>query len=326
MSEYKNKNTTKKSILYILQLLYKKTDEEHQVSTTDIMEYLNEEGITINRRTLSNDIEFLIEMGYDIVVVKSSPNRYFWGDREFEIPELRMLVDAVSSSRFITAKKSVELIDKLVTLAGDARAAEARKHIATSRRAKTDNREIYYIVDAITRAIRKKRKISFRYTEYDVHKEKVLRNNGEVYVCSPYVLYCNEDFYYVVGFGHKRRCIVSFRVDRLSNLEILEEPAVTEPENFDINDYANKIFKMFDGEEVVVELECENSLIKYIIDRYGMDFETEVKTPRTFIARIPVTLSPTFFSWVFQFSGGMMVRGPELAVEKYKEMLDRCRG
>lgn len=321
-----SESMTKKRLLVLLQLLYKKTDEEHPVNTTQIIECLEEEGFSINRRTLANDIGLLIEMGYDIVMVKSSPNKYFWGDREFEIPELRMLVDAVSSSRFITAKKSVELIDKLVTLAGDARAAEARKHIATSRRAKTDNREIYYIVDAITRAIRKKKKTSFQYTEYDVHKQKVLRNNGEVYVCSPYVLCCNEDFYYVVGFGHKRKCIVSFRVDRMSNLEILDEPAVPEPKDFDVNDYASKIFKMFDGEEVVVELECENSLIKYIIDRYGMNFETEVKTTRTFIARIPVTLSPTFFSWVFQFSGGMMVRGPEPAVEKYNEMLDRCRG
>lgn len=316
-------NYTKKRLLLILELLYKTTDEENPISTVGIMEHLEEKGFSIDRKTLASDIKILTDMEYDIVTIKSSPNKYFWGSRNFEIPELKMLIDAVSSSRFITKKKSEELIQKIALLAGDAQYDQMNRHIVATSRAKSDNKKIYYIVDTITDAINQKKKIQFKYTEYNADKEKVFRHDGEIYTLSPYVLYWNEDYYYVVGYSDKRECVTAFRVDRLYNPKVIDEKAALKPKGFNVDDYANKIFKMFDGEDVMVELECENHLMKYIVDHYGLDIETRRNTEETFIAKVPATLSPTFYSWVFQFSGQMKIISPEKAVLKYKEMINK---
>jgi len=316
-------NYTKKRLLLILELLYRTTDEENPASTIDIVEYLDEKGFTIDRKTLKSDIALLLDMDYDIVTIKSSPNKYFWGDRTFEIPELKMLIDAVSSSRFITKRKSDELIKKIASLAGEAQYDNMKRHIVATSRAKSDNKKIYYIVDTITDAINQKKKIQFKYTEYNADREKVFRHDGEVYTLSPYVLYWNEDYYYVVGYYDKRDMVAAFRVDRLHNPKVIEERAVPKPKDFNVDDYANKIFKMFDGEDVMVELECENSLMKYIVDHYGLDIETKRTTEETFIAKVPATLSPTFYSWVFQFAGQMKIIGPEKAVEEFRDILKK---
>ena len=313
---------TKRRLLLILQLLYKKSDEEHPISSVEIVEYLSKEGITIDRKTLASDIKLLSDMNYDIVTIKSSPNKYFWGNRNFEIPELKMLIDAVSSSRFITKKKSEELIQKIAALAGDSQYEHMNRHIVATGRAKSDNKRIYYIVDTITDAINQKKKIQFKYTEYNADKEKVFRHDGEIYTLSPYVLYWNEDYYYVVGYSDKREVVTAFRVDRLHNPKVIDEEAVAKPKNFNVDDYANKIFKMFDGEDVVVELECDNSLMKYIVDHYGLDIETRRNTDDTFIAKVPATLSPTFYGWVFQFAGQMKIVSPDKAVIEFKKILE----
>ena len=189
-----NDNSTKKRLLLILELLYKRTDEDNPVSTVDITEYLQRKGITIDRKTLATDLKLLKDMDYDIVTIKSSPNKYFWGNRTFEIPELKMLIDAVSSSRFIPKKKSDELIKKLVSLASETQSTELDRHVIATGRAKADNKQIYYIVDTISDAINQGKKIQFKYTEYNGKKEKVFRHNGEVYTLSPSVLYWNEDY------------------------------------------------------------------------------------------------------------------------------------
>lgn len=314
-------NYIKKRLLLILELLYKTTDEDNPISTKEIVDYLEKNGFSIDRKTLANDIKILIDMDYDIVTIKSSPNKYFWGSRTFEIPELKMLIDAVSSSRFITKKKSEELIQKIAMLASDAQHSQMNRHIIATGRAKSDNRQLYYIVDAITEAINQNKKIQFKYTEYNADKEKVFRHDGEIYTMSPYVLYWNEDYYYVVGYYDKRETVAAFRVDRLHNPEVIDEEAVPKPKDFKIDDYANKIFKMFDGEEAIVELECENSLMKYIVDHYGLDIETRRNTKETFIAKVPATLSPTFYGWVFQFAGQMKIISPDKAVDEFKEIL-----
>lgn len=315
-----NGSMTKRRLLLILELLYKTTDEENPISTVEIMEFLKGKDIKIDRKTLKSDIDLLVEMDYDIVTVKSSPNKYFWGDRTFEIPELKMLIDAVSSSRFITKKKSEELIEKIASLAGKAQYENMNRHIVATGRAKSDNKKIYYIVDTITDAINHKKKIRFQYTEYNADKERVFRHDGEIYTLSPYVLYWNEDYYYVVGYYEKRETVAAFRVDRIHDPKVIDENAVPKPERFYVDDYANKIFRMFDGEEVMVELECENSLMKYIIDHYGLEIETRRNTQETFIAKVPATLSPTFYGWVFQFAGKMKIISPEKAVKEFNQM------
>ena len=318
-------SSTKKRLLLILELLYKTTDESHPVSTVDITDYLEEKGFQIDRKTLRSDLRLLISMGYDIVVVKSSPNRYFWGERTFEIPELKMLLDAVSSARFISETKSKQLTKKIMSLAGMQQREQLKRHVRAIGKTKADNKGLYYIIDTITEAINRKKKISFQYTEYNGRKEKILRNDGEVYILSPYVLYWNEDYYYVLGYSDKRERVTAFRIDRMKTPKIMDDDAVPKPEDFDVSAYSNKVFQMFSGEETTVELECDTSLMKYVIDRFGIDVETEELSDDKFLAKVPVDLSPTFYGWVFQFGGGVKIVGPEEAVDAYKEMVDKAR-
>ena len=317
-------SSTKKRMLLILELLYKTTDESHPVSTVEIMDYLVGKGFQIDRKTLRSDLRLLISMGYDIVVVKSSPNKYYWGERTFEIPELKMLLDAVSSARFISETKSKRLTKKIMSLAGMQQREQLKRHVRAIGKTKADNKGLYYIIDTITEAINRKKKISFQYTEYNGRKEKILRNDGDVYILSPYVLYWNEDYYYVLGYSDKRETVTAFRIDRMKTAKIMKEDAVPKPEDFDVSAYSNKVFQMFSGEETTVELECDTSLMKYVIDRFGIDVETEELSEDKFLAKVPVDLSPTFYGWVFQFGGGIRIVGPEEAVDEYKEMVDKA--
>ena len=314
-------SSTKKRMLLILELLYKTTDESHPVSTVEITDYLADKGFQIDRKTLRSDLRLLISMGYDIVVVKSSPNKYYWGERTFEIPELKMLLDAVSSARFISETKSKRLTKKIMSLAGMQQREQLKRHVRAIGKTKADNKGLYYIIDTITEAINQKKKISFQYTEYNGRKEKILRNDGEVYILSPYVLYWNEDYYYVLGYSDKRETVTAFRIDRMETPKIMEEDAVLKPEGFDVSAYSNKVFQMFSGEETIVELECDIALMKYVIDRFGIDVETEELSEDKFLAKVPVDLSPTFYGWVFQFGGGIRITGPEEAIEGFSKLL-----
>ena len=315
-------SSTKKRLLLILELLYKMTDESHPVSTVDIISYLDEKGFQIDRKTLRSDLRLLISMGYDIVVVKSSPNKYFWGERTFEIPELKMLLDAVSSARFISETKSKRLVKKIMSLAGIQQREQLKRHVRAIGKTKADNKGLYYIIDTITEAINRKKKIRFQYTEYNGRKEKILRNDGEVYILSPYVLYWNEDYYYVLGYSDKRERVTAFRIDRMKTPAIIDDDAVPKPDDFDVSAYSNKVFQMFSGEETIVELECDTSLMKYVIDRFGLDVETEEVSEDKFRTKVPVDLSPTFYGWVFQFGGGMKIISPEVAIRQLKNMIE----
>ena len=158
--------------------------------------------------------------------------------------------------------------------------------------------------------------------EYNGRKEKILRNDGEVYILSPYVLYWNEDYYYVLGYSDKRERVTAFRIDRMKTPTIMDDDAVPKPKDFDVSAYSNKVFQMFSGEETTVELECDMALMKYVIDRFGLDVETEELSEETFLAKVPVDLSPTFYGWVFQFGGGMKIISPEVAIRQLKNMIE----
>ena len=310
-------NIMKKRLLMLIKLLQDHTDEDHPVSTRDIMAYYKENGMSSDRKTLDADIKLLQEQGFDLIKIKSSPNKYYIASREFELPELKLLIDAVQSSRFITEKKSRELSKKLAGLASAEQAKELDRHTGVNGRAKSTNEQQLYTVDTITKAINEKKKIRYQYQEYDGKKRKILRNNGEEYVLSSYMLYWNEDFYYVVGYSDKRECITAFRVDRIVNIEILDEKAVKKPKGFKVSDYSSSIFGMFSGPETEVELECRNDLMKYIIDRFGERIKVRPTENGTFLTMVTVELSPVFYGWVFQFGGGIRIIGPDEAVGEY---------
>lgn len=317
-----NKDVVKRRVLVLLQYLYEQTDEDHQITSDDLVSYLKDQGVPANKKTLKNDLDLMVDAGFDIVTVASKPNRYFWGNRTFEMPELKLLIDAVSSSRFITQKKSRQLGRKLSELASVNQKKELRRHVYATNRVKSNNEFIYYTMDTINEAINKHRQIAFQYTEFDGDKNKVLRNSGEIYELSPYALFWNEDFYYVVGWSNKHENVSVFRVDRLHKPTIMKAKAAKRPDDFDLDDYSKQIFEMYAGEEVKVRLECRNDLMKYIIDRFGEDVETKRSGEDYFIATVKVSLSPTFYGWVFQFGGGMRILSPKKAVNKIIEMAD----
>ena len=320
MADKSNEKVVKPRLLVLSKMFYELTDEAHPMSTFEILDYLVENGVPANNKTLRSDLKLLKDMDIDIVTVSGRPNKYFLGARLFEMPEIKLLLDAVASSRFITKSKSKELSRKLTSLTSTHQKKQLVRHMYTAGRVKPGNENILYYIDLINNAIELKKKICFSIIEFDGRKKKTLRNDGEVYVISPYAMYWNDDFYYVVGWSDKRDKMVANRIDRMEDPQILDEKAIKKPKGFRLTDYSHKVFEMFDGEEVRVKLECRNDLMKYVIDRFGMKFETEPATEDTTYCYVDVCLSPTFYGWVFGFGGGIRILEPEAAVEKIVEM------
>lgn len=317
---------TKARLLYVLDLLEKYSDEEHPLTTTELLSMLSEQyGIPTHRITLKSDIETLQSFGVDIEVISSSQNKYYISSRQFEIPELKLLIDAVESSKFITEKKSEELVSKLTSLVSEHQAKQLKRNLCIADRIKPDNEMIYYIVDAINEAINTGKKISFFYFDYNVKKQKKLKNQGKPYIVSPFSLVWNGDFYYVVGYSEKHKDIGVFRVDRIYKAPtILDKDATPIPDDFNIADYTRSVFQMYGSEACEVTLRCDNSLMKYIIERFGEDVQTTAYDMTSFRAIVDVELSPTFYSWVFTFGGKVQILTPEHAKTQYVDMLNEA--
>lgn len=241
-------NSTNMRILELLQFLYERTDENHPATVSDIIAHLNGKGIQAVRQTVYADTNALIDAGIDIVVVKSTQNQYFMGSRLFEYPELKMLTDAVASSKIISARKSEELVQKLCRLTSTHQAEQLRQLASLSSRVKPDNEQVYYIIDAIQTAILEKRQIQFQYYEYTPEKKRVLKHGGYLYQLDPYALEWKNDHYYLIGFSHKHQRMAHFRVDRLSGIKILPS-GFTPDEDFDVAGYDNgmKLEQLYDG-------------------------------------------------------------------------------
>ena len=309
--------------LLVLRILFDHTDEDHCITISQILQVLKEEfGVDSYRKTVKEDIDLLMNAGYDIEFIKSSQNQYHVISRDFDIAELKVLIDAVVSSKFISKTKSQELADKLSKLAGPYVAKELVRNIDVEQRVKGDNKQLLLIIDTINTAINEKKKIAFRYFTYDVRKDKKEKHNGYLYKFSPYMLVWNGDYYYVVGYSDKYSDIGSFRVDRISKVpEILEEKAVPMPRAFDINTYLNSMFKMFSGEQSEVELVCDNSVMDSIIDRFGENVKVYANDMESFRIIVKVSVSHIFFSWIFGFGGKVKIKSPLNVKEDYAQMV-----
>ena len=307
----------KSRILYIYKLLLEQTDEHHHLSIVQINKFLEKMGIQAHRRTIGSDIEELKEFGVDIITIKSSQNKYFVGKRTFQLPEIKLLIDAVESSKFITPKKSKELIKKLGELTSEYQSKKLGRNIYVEKRIKPANEEILYTIDTIQEAIDSKEQISFKYYDYTPQKRKIFKNSGYIYRLSPYALCWSNDFYYVVGFCHKHETITQYRIDRIAKIMGTTEPATPAPDDFNGADYVKNIFSMYGGDCKTVELKCQNHLMKHIIDKFGKDVETKIVDDKHFIAEVDVCISPTFFGWCFQFAGEMEITGSGEVVERY---------
>jgi predicted DNA-binding transcriptional regulator YafY len=313
-------NESKVRILYLYKILTELSDEAHPISTVELIKLLNDRyGVQAHRVTISKDIGVLEQCGADIVTINTTQNKYFIGSRLFELPELKLLIDAVESSKFITEKKSEELVKKLASLTSVNQAEKLKRNLCTANRIKPGNEMVYYIVDAINEAINNKKKIAFQYFEYDARKQQKLKNNGKEYIFSPYTLAWNGDYYYVVGFSDKHQSLGAFRVDRIMKTPtILDIEAVVPSEDFNIADFTKSVFSMYDGEHIVVELKCDNSLMKTMIDRFGEDIATKPYSMTEFKATVEVSASPTFYGWVFGFGGKIGILSPKEIKEAYK--------
>ena len=303
--------------LYILKYLWQNADEKHPASTADILNALAKDGINVNRRTITADIEELLDFGIDVICVKSSPNRYFIGERTLELPELKLLVDAVESSRFISEKKSHELVQKLCALTSIHEAASLNRHLYVDGRVKSDNQSLFYTVDLIHNAINSSRRIQFRYIEFTVQKRKVHKHKGYVYELSPYALLWHNDCYYVLGFSEKHQRITKFRVDRIDKAELTEKLSVKKPARFEPVEYLKNIFAMYDGEMQAIRLKCDADMMKVVVDRFGKGVSTSHAPDGGFYADVIVSVSPTFFGWVFGFAGKIRIVHPQTVVEEY---------
>ena len=299
-----------------LRYLYQQTDESHPATVTDITAYLKEQGIQAVRQTVYADLNALIAAGFDIVVVKSTQNQYFIGSRLFEYPELKMLTDAVASSKVISADKTNELIQKLCRLTSESEAEKLQRLAAISSRIKPHNEKVYYIIDGIQNAILESHQIQFQYYEYTQKKERILKHDGYFYKLDPYALEWKNDHYYLIGYSHKHHGLAHFRVDRLAGVEILESTYIPQPD-FDVADYTNKMIVMFASDRTVcVELLCENRFMKTIVDDYGETAATCPYDSNHFVVKVEVNPSGTFYGWVFKFMGGIKIIAPQECVEE----------
>lgn len=316
-------NDAKLRPLYLAKILYEQTDEEHVLTTAQLIQILEERyGIKAHRQTIKAEIELLKQFGLDIEEVKSTQNRYNLFGRRFDTPELKLLIDAVESSKFITATKSNELVDKISSLTSTHIASTLRRNVSCEGRIKPGNERIYIIIDAINDAINNNKKISFQYFEYNVRKEKKLRRNGDPYVITPLHLVWNGDCYYMIGVYDYKHRLGSFRVDRIAKCPtILNEAGTAPPDSFNIDEHINTTFHMFSSPREEVELICDNDVMDSIIDRFGEDVTTYANDMTSFRALVNIAVSHVFYSWVFGFGGKVKIKGPESVKEKYAEML-----
>jgi predicted DNA-binding transcriptional regulator YafY len=271
---------------------------------------------------LYTDVETLREFGMDIVLTKGNRFGYFWANRPFELAELKLLVDAVQSAKFLTAKKSTLLIGKLESLASTHDAKSLRRQVFIDGRIKAQNESVYYAIDKLHEAISKTRQVSFKYFEYTLTKTMRYRRNGHIYVVSPFALHWDGNKYYLIAY-YPEHGITHFRIDKITEIEICEDPCVDLGQDLDLVSYVQKTFSMFGGPTEKVALKFSNDLIGSVIDRFGTDIIIQKVDDQTFSTEVYANISSSFLSWVFQFDGKAVIIGPDAVVEQMKQLVDR---
>lgn len=309
-------------LVFILKYLLEHTDEDHYATISDINEFLRIQQLDGDRETIAACVCELQEIGYQIECIHSTQNRYYIIQRDFSLPEVKLLVDAVQSSRFIPQEKSRELVEKLAGLRGVHQSDILKRQLYVESRFKTDNLDIIETVEKVHQAIAANKKVAFQYFDYNLQKEKILKFDGWQYKLSPYVLVWNNDQYYLVGYFEKYKKITKFRLVRITNLEVLEEEVVPQPKDFSIADFFEKEFSMLSGDHCKVELLCENKLIGSLIDKFGTDFQVESVDEDHFKATVEVALSGIFFGWVLASKSAMKIVSPESAVVEFNRIIE----
>jgi len=311
--------------LYLMQILLQRTDERHALNATDLCGILDREyGVHVTRQTIYTEIAKLQDYGLDINKVEDSKLAgYYVGVRDFELPELKLLVDAVQASRFITEKKSRQLIDKLTGLCSEDQAKELKAQVIMYQRPKTENETIYYNVDELHTAIFQNRQVTYQYAEWTVHKKLVPRHEGTLYEVSPLSLLWDDENYYLVAYDEKAGKIKHYRVDKIQHMTLLEKERSAQARAHEVEPVAlaKKTFGMFGGQDERVRLRCRNGMAGVVIDRFGTDIWMHPEDEGYFAAEVTVTVSPQFYGWLTAVGEGIEIVAPEGTRRGYREYL-----
>ena len=321
MSKSSNQKT---KLLHLARMLLRQTDEDHPLTVPQIIERLARQDIKAERKSIYDDLEALRLFGLDIQSRKGKVPGWFVGEREFELPEVKLLMDAVQSSRFITQKKSDALIRKLEGLASSHQAGQLQRQVFVSGRIKVMNESIYYNVDKLHSAIAAQKAITFKYFDYDIQRRKGFRQEGKRYVVSPYGLIWNSENYYLVAFHHAYREMRHYRVDKMTEIVVtsLDREGRDQYPAFQLAEYGQKHFGMYGGQEVRVTLRGRKDKAQLVWDRFGQDIILVPDGEEHFTVTLPVVISPQFFGWLLGLDGSVTLAGPREAVAAYRRRLN----
>lgn len=315
-------NYRKVKLLKLLELLRKRTDEQHPMTTSEICAAMDEWGIPCDRRIVKQDVDNLNDLGYEVMVTMVGHEKaYYVEDRSFSLPELKILIDAVHASSFITEKKSEELIEKLAALAGEHRAEVLKRNMVCFNTRKHSNEKILYTIDTLEEAILTQKKVIFLYFDLDENGQRVYRRGGHHYVVEPVALVFNEDNYYLTSYSSRHDSTSNYRVDRMDAVEIIEEPCGEKAVALrdEVAAYTEQAFKMFGGQLEDVALEFDRGLIGVVYDKFGESVKMIPSGENRCIATVKVRISPVFWGWLFQFAGQMDIISPASLNEEYKQ-------
>ena len=319
-------NYRKVKLLKLMELLRRRTDEQHPMTTSEICAAMDEMGIPCDRRIIKQDVDNLNELGYEVMVTMVGHEKaYFVEDRSFSLPELKILMDAVHASSFITEKKSAELIEKLAALAGEHRAEVLKRNMVCFNTRKHSNEKILYTIDTLEEAVLSQKKVIFLYFDLDENGQRVYRRGGHHYVVEPVALVFNEDNYYLTSYSSRFDSTSNYRVDRMDTVEIIDEPCCDKAVSLrdEVASYTEQAFKMFGGQLEDVVLEFDRSLIGVVYDKFGEGVKMLPSGEKKCIATVRVRISPVFWGWLFQFAGDMRILSPSSVQEEYRQRAEK---
>ncbi|MEG2118279.1 MAG: WYL domain-containing protein [Clostridia bacterium] len=317
------KNSNQKfKILYLMKIMLELTDDRHSLSLAEILSLLSEYNVTAERKSIYDDFEVLRLYGINIEQKRDKTTEYYVADRTFEMPELKLLVDAVQSSRFITHKKSSELIHKIEGFASKYEARQLQRQVYVTNRIKTMNESIYYTVDYIHNAITYNSKIKFQYYDWNEKKKKQLRHDGLFYTVSPWALTWDNENYYLIAFDSQSKTIKHYRVDKMLSISITNEKREGSDifNGFDMALYSKKVFGMYGGKDELVLLRCQNRMASIIIDRFGKDVTFRDYDDKHFEIVVNIAISPLFLTWLMNFGDGIKIISPENVISEFKKI------
>ena len=313
----------KLKLLCLCRILWERTDEDHPLTVPELIQALEAWDIKAERKSIYDDMEALRTLGMDVQSRKGKSPGWFLGERTFQLAELKLLVDAVQSSKFITQRKSSELIRKLESQASVHQARQLQRQVYVDRRGKSMNESVYYTIDKLHTAIANRKAVTFKYFEYNVKKEKVFRREGKRYTVSPLGLIWDNENYYLAGYDHRSCEMRHYRVDKMAEIVVTGLPREGEDRypDFDVAAYGQKHFGMYSGEEANVTLRCRSHMAGVVWDRFGQDVILVPEDEDHFTVTLPLVLSPQFFGWLFGLEDNVELIAPQKAAEEYRRKL-----